>query len=573
MILKNGELKLYKDFFGFSGNFHESFCLEEVKSSSRINEFPIFKESQKTNDSKQILYPDSKGQMWIPNKNPLLIAGMIWSDATPQDYLNELSLQLSKDDFEILSEIDGEFSIAHASANKLILYRNLNSQKSIFYTVREGVLYYSTSLLDLIDNESKLNKQTFAAVCMGEGAIPFDGVYSIKNGEMLLYENGTIKLSEIEKQEIKSKKENPSVLSRKVKDYLSDSVKKRSAFFDNVSVMLSGGIDSAITLASLAKADNKDTKFSAITWGSKDFCSNEDFEYVDKIKKMYNHKQYKLDIGKTSVIGWDSKSLFPNNHGLYFWWKKASELAMSHEIKCLFSGAGGDTMFDRELSKKIKDLNIFEKWTWFIQGVTVPYYNMGIDSLFVKKTKLIEERRFNGPANRLLDIFSEDAINDVKNFFMSPSSQIDLQLLTLDHELFFSNNIRHTSPYFDKKVHSLASSLTEKHTRFPFHGMEINKPILRLAFKNELPAEVVSRLAPSNFEEILYKNILLEKQNIFDFLSNSLLSQLGIIDNKKLDRVFKDRVLFELNTTTIIICVNMGIWLENLIKERLINVT
>lgn len=563
------ELKLSKDYFGFKGSFSMFIDQCEIHYADRLSNENIYS-ACKTNEIVQIITKNKLSDMKI-NDNDLFLAGYIWgNDGREKIILNSLKNAVIQKDFEFIRSINGQFSGGVVGNNSLFLFRNPLSQKNIFYLIKNSTLYFSTSFMDLVDGSIDFDEVALSSLCWGENVLPFKGIGILKEGEFLTFNENGLHIEVFDRLYFEEPFRGGKIdtLTAEFKELFSASVISKVSHYQSAGLMLSGGIDSGAIVGALSYKKYDLGRLYTYTWGSEKYTSCNDFKYVDKILQMHKFNNNYIEVGNfehIDMLDMCSEIHFPSNHCLISWWMKAANIARYHNNACMISGLMADTLLDtNNLRPQVVGLNLRERLHLFFHGAGVPYYN------YFKKAYFSQaDTHFNGIDNRGIDIFTEKSKQNISTFLKSPYNVFNLQYLTLDHTVFYENEVIHFSPYIDRDVQIFANSLQDIFKRVPFQGKDISKPILRAGFLNELPREVCSRVSKSNFEEVIFKYVDMNRGKILSIFRDSNLVHLGIVDYDNLEKVFNNRDLLELNAGTILISGMIELWVDGIRKRRI----
>lgn len=567
----SGELKLSKDYFGFKGLFKIGVDKYEFLYEDRLTDGIIDSEF-KANKVIQIITKNKLANSKIKKcDNEAFLAGYIWgNDDKKNKFLVELKNSVIQRNFNFIRSVHGQFSGGLIRNNSIYMFRNILSQKNIFFRIKDNTLYFSTSFIDLIDNSIEFDEVALSSLCWGENVLPYRDIGILKEGQFLTYDSSGLKIETfdnicIDDRYTRSKFDS---LVKEFKEIFSKSVVSKVNHYQSVGLMLSGGIDSGAILGALSYKKYDLGRLYTYTWGSKKYTSCNDFKYVNKIIQKYKINSTFVDVGdfnNIDMLNLGNELILPSNHCLYTWWMRAMILAKNNKNMCILSGHMADSLLDtNNLNYSTSGLNLRERFHLFFHGAGVPYYSY----FRFKEKACISKTNFNGVDNRGIDIFTESSKENIKNFLSKPFNVFNLQYLTLDHTVFYENNLVHFSPYNDRDVQVFAHSLKDIYKRFPFQGKDISKPILRASFLNELPREVCSRVSKSNFEEVIFRYVYRNKRKILSIFKGSDLVQLGIVDFRNLEKVFNNRELLELNAGTILISGMVELWVNEIRKRR-----
>lgn len=162
---------------------------------------------------------------------------------------------------DCLQDFNGMFAFALYDLNnhRLYLVRDRIGKKNIFYSVYQDSLYFSSEIRAILDfvpialNWQCRPYQAFEFCCDEETM--FEGVYSLKPGEYLIFENGKASKHSYWKiwEDLIELPDDQAALERQLAELIEDAVLLRSRGLEHAHCCLvSGGVDSSL-MAAIAK--------------------------------------------------------------------------------------------------------------------------------------------------------------------------------------------------------------------------------------------------------------------------------------------------------------------------------
>ncbi len=223
-----------------------------------------------------------------------------------------------------LELLNGIFAFAIYHDNRIFIARDRVGVKPLYYTTVSSELMVASEIKPIL-NYYGMNAITINGLrellAMGPshtlGLTPFDYIFEIKPGHYAIYENN--KLTENRYWELKASKFTDTYEEsvNKVRELLTDSVRRQLVGDVPLGTFLSGGIDSSIITAITALEKNDLTSFSIDYEGNDtSFESNiyqvsDDQKYIPYIVNMYNIENRSYKIGMEEL----EESLV---YGLYY---------------------------------------------------------------------------------------------------------------------------------------------------------------------------------------------------------------------------------------------------------------
>jgi asparagine synthase (glutamine-hydrolysing) len=353
---------------------------------------------------------------------------------------------------------------------------------------------------------------------------------------------------------------NKDTVALKMRNLFDDAVKKRLVSDVNLGIFLSGGIDSSLIVASLAK---QGYSLPCFTMGYAD--ASDYYEERPQAKRLANHfgmKHYSFEINQKDIL----KSIpdifnasdepFADTSAIPFYMLSKN---VSSNVKVVLSGDGGDEVFGGYRK------HIAEKW-YFLQNIIPQFIKKPILNVLTenKNTYYGEVSRrirrylnsmHNDGSQRqsfLMEQIDEDSISDLfglnlshtkdlitkyRNLFDDPVNAMlaaDLffslpgDMLVKVDRMSMSNSLEVRSPFLDKQLVEYTFSLPGKYKIGYFSG----KKLIKEAFKNTLP-RWSSSIGKKGFEVPIADWL---KGNFFSLLndtcSKNSLEKMGIINTK-----------------------------------------
>lgn len=185
----------------------------------------------------------------------------------------ELALDLGKEDAneaevlllayrrwgsELPRHINGMYAIAIWDQGQLVLFRDPFGKKPLFYRFEDGIFSFGSESKALVQNRDRIDQERIPCYLSYQAPLApetfYAGIRQLRAGEMLVYDTGTITLSQAY-----SPLSAPQLCQREseiitlIEDALKQAVRKRIPQKIPLAALLSGGIDSSLVAAMAAK--------------------------------------------------------------------------------------------------------------------------------------------------------------------------------------------------------------------------------------------------------------------------------------------------------------------------------
>lgn len=461
----------------------------------------------------------------------------------------------------------GNFSFILETDEDTYMYYGGTSAFPLYYFEKKDKLIVSNDFqllaehLILVPSPSKI-----AYLLWGGDCLPYEGINILDVDNIIKLDNaGSIQVVyEHNPPEYNCVNMNFVECCDIAKDLVENAV-ANVAKFKNIGLALSGGIDSSVLAVCLKKMG---ADFECFHWISTKYDVIDETRYVRDLQHMYDLKINYIDISSSvenndGYIDRNEYYRIPYNHSSYSWWKKTITLAQAREIKYLYTGYKGDSLFSGPFSMLTHaDWKCVDK-RWLLQF----WYN----SFSVVSRKQyanlngVDIGRFELCFTRGGDFLNSDMLKHEQSLSASVSNKkIVYQTESMRYNIFEPAGIKNVNPYCDKRLYEFAYSIPHFYKSIPIAGQIMYKPVLRKAFEKELPFSVFSRNSKSNFGILAQKFCI----NSLDFikkllLNNSILAKEKIINQDSLIKIFNDHNAFMRSSYCIIRACYLEIWLRN----------
>ena len=555
----------------------------------------------------QMLRPGSPEDPSLVTKSRNTIttwAGSIWHFSSVGD-LDEvrachrlLSNAVRNGNLGIIRQIEGDFVAAVITTKQVLLLRSLTSATMLFYRVTQDTIMWSTNFMDLVNEPfDDIDRDVLAFVAWGGNAIPYPGIETLLPGEFVCFNARGIVRSRFDDYDKPGHARHTSLADwgESARELILRSVAKRAQHFDKVGVLLSGGIDSSAIVRCLVDIG---ANVKCYNWASPSYPPADESQYARKVTEYLGVPLTTIDIGCDRLSGsqfldeeWEFS--VPYNHGLYRWWHETTLIA-KEEVDCLMSGRGGDgfcglselslfagltsigaiqglKFFWHSLSISMSTSGLFRRFLPNLQELGLLLHNLPIPMSLVQSFKSFHQKKSDLSPWRQIDYFTDEAQQAIFRLKDQATGSDLLQALALDINTFRPTGLVHISPYIDREIIGLMKSIPNGYRLLPYGGQLITKPVLRWAFLDLLPPEIIRRNYRQYFSGIIQSYCLNNREflrRLFD--QDAYLVKYGIVDPNRFLKMLEDRRRIQICASTIIRSSMVELWLKSVARrERL----
>lgn len=312
------------------------------------------------------------------------------------------------------------FSIWDENQNKLLLVRDRLGIKPLYYCYQNGEFAFGSEIKAILASgiySCEIDRQAaydyFSFLYVPHPQTIFKGIYQLPPSCFLTFSpqesKKKIKRYWVVKMEEgfsdRRLKKNYEYLETKIrlKDLLSDSVKRQMVSDVPMGIFLSGGIDSSILTGLMAKYSSERIKTFTVLFEGKEVSFFNEKDFADSISEAFNtdHHEVVIDISNPELL-YDLVTCFdqPFGNPTFYLSYLISKYTRSH-VTVALSGTGGDELFGG-----------------YPRYRAVKYYNFLNNSIIRRTFKGLEEivdlipDNFNRPTLRRLKLLFEGIDKD-----------------------------------------------------------------------------------------------------------------------------------------------------------------
>jgi asparagine synthase (glutamine-hydrolysing) len=281
----------------------------------------------------------------------------------------------------VLPKLRGMFALAvwNTETKELILARDHMGIKPLYYQVKNNQLVFASEMKGMLAsglvNKKISNKAVYQYLSNGYIMQPntiIEDVYMLEPASYLKWKNGECSTTTFwkvtDKQPYNPKSEQEAI--KAVYQLVNDAVKEEAISDRPLGVFLSGGLDSTVLVAALAKSGVSEIKTFSVGFNKDDLSEEDDAKAA---AKFYGTKHTQLQVNDEDIVPHFQQYIKaldqPSIDGLNTW--LVSKVTTKH-VTVALSGLGGDELFsgysiDRNYLDK-KSSPIFSKLIYATKG-------------------------------------------------------------------------------------------------------------------------------------------------------------------------------------------------------------
>lgn len=473
-----------------------------------------------TDEGSQPMLDDTNGNVLVYNgeiynfkelKKQLIKLGHEFKSHSDTEVVLKAYKQWGKESF---GKFNGMFAFAlyDKSANKIILARDPNGIKPIYYYRNSEQLIFASEIKafkELIIDENDYWRVLF----LSYGFIPepftkYEEVYMLEASTYLEFDISTFNISKTRYEYISEFSSTFNTIED-IKYSLLESVNRHLISDASIGLFLSGGIDSSI-LTILASASSENINTLSINFKEQEYSEKKFQELIVDITQSHHHSfELNKNIFDDNIDDIYQAYDLPSNDGVNTWF--ISKFAKENGLKAVLSGLGADEIFGGYPSFKrvsqLKNLHSFKTLVLSsLKLIPKKYERLEFLKLNENLADYLLLRGFNAPSKvaKLLNTETSSIINILNTY--TPSSILKINTITdisiLEKNMYMRNQLLRDSdamsmqhgveiriPFLDNEFLSLIDKI-KKEQLFEVPGQ---KKLLIDAFKDVLPDAIWNR--------------------------------------------------------------------------------
>jgi asparagine synthase (glutamine-hydrolysing) len=435
------------------------------------------------------------------------------------------------------------FAIWERNSGRVVLARDRLGIKPLYYSEHAGSLRFASTLPALLaagDVDTAIDPAALHHYMSLHAVVPapmtiIKGVRKLPPATICIIEpDGKRREETYWQMEVGPRSDDRALTAadwrEAIREALGKAVERRRVADVPVGVLLSGGLDSSLLVALLAKLGQKDLKTFSVGFESVGDVKGDEFRYSDLIARRFVTEHHRISVDSSRTI-----------HALPGMVKAMSEPMMSHD-------AIGFYLLSQEVSKYVKVVQsgqgadeIFGGYHWYpalmhSNDVTADYARVYFDRDHEEMAQVLAPDLMNGDYSR--EFVDEFFRNCRSSSPIDKTLQIDTQIMLVDDPVKRVDNMAMASglelrvPFLDHEVVELAARIPAE-----LKVRDGGKYILKEASRRLVPDEVIDR--PKGYFPVPALKYL--RGPFFDFVRGVLdapaARQRGLFNRAYIDRL------------------------------------
>lgn len=405
---------------------------------------------------------------------------------------------------KILDMIEGIYAFAIYKDDKIFLARDRVGVKPLFYTTIDDNFIFASEIKALLKNKLVkpiIDKESLQELLsLSPSRVPgsgiFKNIHELKPAHYMIYEKGKITTKRYWNVTNKENKDTFEESRKKIEKLLTKSIKSQMTSDVEIASLLSGGLDSSIITAIVAREYNKENK--TLNTYSIDYEGNEkyfnktkftvsrDNEYINLMSKKYKTKHHYKVITQKRLAKYLKESVYARDlpgmadiDSSLLWFSK--QIRKKHKV--ILSGECAD--------------EIFGGYPWFYrQEVMNREYFPWLDSIESREKLLKKELKNKLKLKEFVKQKYDEIIKEmpqtqdkIKKLFYLNMTYFMPTLLERKDRMTMRASIEARVPFADTKLIEYLWNLPWEYK----YQNQTEKYLLREAYKNILPQEITQR--------------------------------------------------------------------------------
>lgn len=454
-----------------------------------------------TRDGYTIIY---NGELYNTEnlRNKLIEEGVFFKTNSDTEVLLQAFIKWKE---KCLEYLDGIFAFAILNEDSIFMARDRIGVKPLFYAKQKNDFLFASEIKAIL--KSKIIKPIIdkkglqELLALGPSKAPgsgvFKGIYELKPGHYLIFKKGKLKIKKYWDVQEKTQNESFDETVKNVKKLVEEAIKKQMVSDVGIATFLSGGLDSSVITSVAQKNSPEPINTHSIDYegNSKHFKQNdyqvsEDRTYIELFTKQIKNKHNYHTISqktlarllKEAMIARDLPGMADIDSSL-LWFSKQ----ISKEHKVVLSGEGADEIFGGYPWFYKKELLDIKGFPW-IRNLEKREALLNPSLRKKLKLKKFAYKKYKETIKEMPKIKNKTEKKHKILMYLN-LKWFMTTLLDRKDRMTMSSSLEARVPFTD---HKLIEYLWNVPFDYKFYN-ETEKGLLREAFKNELPKEIITR--------------------------------------------------------------------------------
>ena len=410
----------------------------------------------------------------------------------------QLHALLSLKSNEVLSELNGMFSIFfyNKKLNNVLIARDKHGIKPLYYHVEKQIFASEIKPIQCLTNKPFTVSQTSFQQYLSFGYSSnnntfWNEVKSFPKGHFQFYSLLNNTFTEPQSYVEQNNFQSTDLIANYLKELIISAVNEQSKAETKVGLMLSGGVDSSILLAA---SKSKVTSFVVNQDGLDNSAFESDLKYATLVAKLFDSKLIEVNAPITENLPQQLAHILEEPVAdIAAWYQyKIGEKAKNEGIRVLLSGTGADELFAGYRRHKAFEFSQ-NAVNHLLVNLTQPFkklFSSEIQKLLqFNVSQNINELMYLGKMAQLFPQKQNKAQNLQGLLQFEQDNYLVYNNLLVNDKSTMSSGIEVRVPYLDNSIVYFAHQLSNNQ----LIDKNIQKFILKNAFKNQLPKEILNR--------------------------------------------------------------------------------
>lgn len=406
---------------------------------------------------------------------------------------------------KILDLLEGFFAfcIYNTKSKEVFLARDRFGIKPLYFSCKDDNFIFASTIKSILKTKiikPRLNQEALGEIlALGpskkQGSGIFNEIHELRPAHYLKFQDGKLEIKRYWNLETKECNDTFDEAKEKVKNFLTDSIKRQMTSDVEIATLLSGGLDSSLVTAIVA--NNKKDKLSTFSidyegnekyFKKTDFTVSLDEHYINVMSNTFNTKHEYKTITQEDVVKYLKDALYAKDYpgmadidSSLLWFSQE----ISKNFNVILSGEGADEIFGGYPWFYKTELNNRDFFPW-INNIEYRQNLLNEDLKDKINLKQIIVDEYNATINELTE---KDRNNKYKVLFYINMTHFAQCLLERKDRMTMYSSVEARVPFVDTKLIQYLWNLPFEYK----YNNNTEKYLLREAFKGVIPDEILYR--------------------------------------------------------------------------------